>query len=62
LLGDAFDTEQLLKCMGQLKHAQPVNVAIYMISRNIFGVLEALGNRNNVPVTHKIFSICNFIL
>ncbi|KAF8780888.1 hypothetical protein HU200_000846 [Digitaria exilis] len=26
---DAFDTEQLLECMGQLKRAQPVNVPIY---------------------------------
>ncbi|CAD6224316.1 unnamed protein product [Miscanthus lutarioriparius] len=26
---DAFDTEQLLDCMGQLKRAQPVNVPIY---------------------------------
>ncbi|ONM22755.1 Uridine kinase [Zea mays] len=26
---DAFDTEQLLECMGQLKCAQPVNVPIY---------------------------------
>jgi hypothetical protein len=29
LLADAFDTEQLLECMGQLKRAQPVNVPIY---------------------------------
>jgi len=28
-LADAFDTEQLLECMGQLKRAQPVNVPIY---------------------------------
>lgn len=28
-LPDAFDTEQLLECMGQLKRAQPVNVPIY---------------------------------
>ncbi|KAE8798040.1 uridine kinase-like protein 1, chloroplastic [Hordeum vulgare] len=26
---DAFDTEQLLECMGQLKRALPVNVPIY---------------------------------
>ncbi|KAL6890163.1 hypothetical protein ACP4OV_002071 [Aristida adscensionis] len=26
---DAFDTEQLLECMGELKRAQPVNVPIY---------------------------------
>jgi hypothetical protein len=29
LLADAFDTEQLLECMGQLKREQPVNVPIY---------------------------------
>jgi hypothetical protein len=28
-LANAFDTEQLLKCMGQLKLAQPGNVLIY---------------------------------
>ncbi|RZS06877.1 hypothetical protein BHM03_00037652 [Ensete ventricosum] len=26
---DAFDTEQLLECMGKLKSAQSVNVPIY---------------------------------
>jgi len=26
---DAFDTEQLLKCMGELKSAQSVNIPIY---------------------------------
>jgi uridine kinase len=29
LFTDAFDTEQLLECMGQLKRALPVNVPIY---------------------------------
>lgn len=29
LFTDAFDTEQLLECMSQLKRALPVNVPIY---------------------------------
>jgi uridine kinase len=34
LLADAFDTEQLLECMGQLKCAQPVNVPIYVLKKH----------------------------
>jgi len=58
LLADAFDTEQLLECMGQLKRAQPVNVSVYDFKKH----RRCSESFRNIPVTHKLVSICNFII
>ena len=48
-LADAFDTEQLLECMGQLKRAQPVNVPIYDFKKH----RRCSESFRKVPVTLK---------
>jgi hypothetical protein len=53
LLADAFDTEQLLECMGQLKRAQPVNVPIYDFKKH----RRCSDSFRKVAVTHKLVSM-----
>ena len=62
LLADAFDTEQLLECMGQLKRAQPVNVPIYDFKKH----RRCSDSFRKVAVTHKLvnmkklLTLCDF--
>ena len=53
MLADAFDTEQLLDCMGQLKRAQPVNVPIYDFKKH----RRCSDSFRKVAVTHKLVSV-----
>lgn len=53
LLADAFDTEQLLECMGQLKCAQPVNVPIYDFKKH----RRCSETFRKVAVTQKLTSM-----
>ena len=41
MIADAFDTEQLLECMGQQKRDQAVNVPVYGFKK-YYSVLKAL--------------------